>query len=168
MEDSIIYVTKEGYEQYVKMLEKQEEILSEHLKTRADYGTNANDNYRTGIYDELRRSYLSNIKDTKRLIKRLQVINEENVDANIVNINDIVTIKFDNEEDVERVKIVGGIPEVDRENGLLCITINSPMGKALYKKKIGETVSYQVKNNIFSINILSKENASNKQEEPEL
>ena len=46
---------------------------------------------------------------------------------------------------------------------LVTITINSPMGAAIYKKKVGDVVTYKVRNNEFTAMIISKEKVLEKQ-----
>ena len=61
------------------------------------------------------------------------------------------------EKSLKKVKLVGGVPDISREDGIICITINSPLGNALYKKQVGDVVSYVVKQNQFNVEILAKE-----------
>lgn len=160
-----IYVTKKGYQQYLDALDKAQQALNEHAKTRSEYGINTGDNYRTGAFDERRSALSYSVKEIEDTISRLVVIEDVNAEENTVNMEDIVSIQIEN-EDVHKIQIVGGMPDMSREDGIIGITINSPMGAAIYKKKIGETVSYKVGKNELTVSILSKEKAEEEGLEP--
>jgi transcription elongation GreA/GreB family factor len=62
------------------------------------------------------------------------------------------------------------MPVVGFGDEINSITINSPMGKAIYKKSVGDTVSFSVGKNNLSVTIISKEKEFTKAEserEPE-
>lgn len=149
------YVTKKGYAEYVKLLKDKEAEYQEHLKGRSDYGINTSDNCRSVDFDTKTNILLCEIADIKQTIFNLQII-EESFDTNVINIDDVVTVRLEGEEP-EKVKLVGGVPDISREGGIICITINSPLGNALYKKQVGDVVSYIVKQNQFNVEILAKE-----------
>lgn len=158
-----IYVTKKGYKQYIDALNQAQQVLADHVKTRSDYGVNTGDNYRTAAFDEKRLRLAYAVKEMEDTISNLVIIEDKNAKENTINMDDIINIQFKGEESC-KVQIVGGMPDVNREDGMICITINSPLGAALYKKKIGDKVSYNVGNKEFQVDILSKE----KQEEETL
>ena len=83
------------------------------------------------------------------------VINEDNKDESVVNFEDIVEVQMERGGDVkvEKFIVTGGLPDIYANK----ISINSPMGKAVYGKRVGDQVSYSVGKNIFNITILSKE-----------
>ena len=163
MEDkSTIYVTQEGFEQYLKALQDYKEAYARLLKTRVEYGKNSVENYQTGVYDLEANNLLSNIRGLSESIARMQIISDEKAEESTVNMGDVVTIQFVGDDDVRKVQIVGGAPDISRDDGIVSITINSPMGNAIYKKKIGEVVSYKVRNNEFTAIIISKEMTAEK------
>lgn len=162
-ERSTIYVTQEGFEQYLKALQDYKEAYARLLKTRVEYGKNSIENYQTGAYDIEAEALLSNIRSLSLSIENMKIITDENAEENTVNMGDIVTIQFVGDDDVRRVQVVGGAPDLSRDDGVVSITINSPMGNAIYKKKIGEVVSYKVRNNEFTAIIISKEKTAEKQ-----
>ena len=36
------------------------------------------------------------------------------------------------------------------ENGIVCITINNPLAKSIYRKKLNDTFQYEIDSNIVS------------------
>ena len=163
MEDkSAIYVTQEGFEQYLKALQDAREAYAALLKTRVDYGRNSVEDYKTSAYDLEANNLLYNIRSLSESISNMKIISDENAEESTVNMGDVVTIQFVGDDDVRKVQIVGGAPDIGRDDGIVSITINSPMGNAIYKKKIGEVVSYKVRNNEFTAIIISKEMTAEK------
>ena len=161
-EKSTIYVTQEGFEQYLKALQDAKEAYAALLKTRVDYGRNSVEDYKTSAYDLEANNLLYNIRSLSESIANMKIIADENVEESTVNMGDVVTIQFVGDDDVRKVQIVGGAPDIGRDDGIVSITINSPMGNAIYKKKIGEVVSYKVRNNEFTAIIISKEMTAEK------
>ena len=90
--------------------------------------------------------------------QKLEIISEEKKDNNLIYLEDIVCIRFfyseeDYEEDI--VKLTGKyFPVVTAK--IKEITINSPLGKALYLQKIGSKVKYFVNEKEIMVEILEK------------
>ena len=62
-------------------------------------------------------------------------------------------------EDNETIefKLVGAVKShISDNDDIYEISINSPLGKSVYHKKVGDKVSYKVENEIFNIEIISK------------
>lgn len=156
-------VTQEGFEEYLKLLQEYKEAYARLLKTRVDYGKNSIEDYKTSAYDLEENNLLYNIRSLSEAIENMEIISDENAEENTINIGDVVSVQFVGDDDIRRVQIVGGAPDMSREDGIVSITINSPLGNAIYKKKIGEVVSYKVRDNEFTAIIISKEMTEEKQ-----
>lgn len=97
------------------------------------------------IEDERKLSYqINKMNQDKTKIEIIQDYYKENY----VNINNIVSLKFiyDDENELEDLILTGNY--IPNENE---ITLNSPLGKAIYKKKIGEIVEYVVSENNIKV-----------------
>ena len=158
-----IYVTKEGYQQYLDALKDYKNAYAELLKTRVDYGKNSTENYQTGVFDMEAASLIYNIENMNKTISQLEIITDENAEEQTVNMGDVVNVQVIGADDIRKVKIIGGVPDILKDNDVVSITINSPMGNAIYKKKIGDVVTYKVRNNEFTAMIISKEKVLEKQ-----
>lgn len=158
-----IYVTKEGYQQYLDALKDYKNAYAELLKTRVDYGKNSTENYQTGVFDMEAASLIYNIENMNKTISQLEIITDENAEEQTVNMGDVVNVQVIGADDIRKVKIIGGVPDILKDNDVVSITINSPMGNAIYKKKIGDVVTYKVRNNEFTAMIISKEKMLEKQ-----
>lgn len=158
-----IYVTKEGYQQYLDALKDYKNAYAELLKTRVDYGKNSTENYQTGVFDMEAASLIYNIENMNKTISQLEIITDENAEEQTVNMGDVVNVQVIGADDIRKVKIIGGVPDILKDNDVVSITINSPMGNAIYKKKIGDVVTYKVRDNEFTAMIISKEKMLEKQ-----
>lgn len=156
-----IYVTQEGYNQYITALEDLKRKQAEHMRTRAEYGKNEVENYQTGVYDDELRTINSAIRDAVETIAHLVIIEKEQLEDGIIGLDDIVTVQYLDTGDIKRMKITGGMPNLGKDEDYITITVNSPVGKALYKSKVGDTVTFKVRDNTIAISIISKETASN-------
>lgn len=155
-----IYVTEEGYKQYVEALKESQALLSEKLRERTESGRNrvgSDGDYQTGVADSEISLIYNTIAGLKDSIDRLEIVSKENLNETQIDLEDIVTLLHTDTNEVRQVKLTGGMPVVGFDADFHTITINSPMGKAIYKKKVGDTVSYSVGKNTFAVSIISKE-----------
>ncbi|MBP3635178.1 MAG: GreA/GreB family elongation factor [Bacilli bacterium] len=157
-----ILVTEEGYKQFY---EKFEDLKNSSLTNANTLSKAYNDYVGDGWHDNpayeeamrVNRMIDNNIKTMLEQSKKLKVINDT-YDENLVNINDIVKIEFIySEDDIENeiIKLTGKF--IPNEELDICeITLNSPIGKAIYKKKIGDICSYDVANKKMKIRIIER------------
>ncbi len=97
----------------------------------------------------------SRIRYLERMIKTARVISEDSAEDE-VGINNTVTVEFLEDGTVETYKIVTTVRGNSLEN---LISNESPLGKALLKKKEGQTVHVQVNASIgYDVKILKIEN----------
>ena len=86
----------------------------------------------------------SRIRYLERMIKTATVIDDSSKDDE-VGMNNTVTVHFDEDDEDETYKIVTTV-RGDTLHGL--ISIDSPLGKALMGKKVGEKAYVQVKEDV--------------------
>ena len=96
----------------------------------------------------------TNIKHKLDGLKRIVILDE--VEEEIINVNDIVTVNMIYPETEETItfELVAGMPDLGSR--IMKISVNSPLGKAVYQRKIGEELSYTVDNENVNIQIISK------------
>lgn len=78
--------------------------------------------------------------------------------SNKVNIGDVVEIEFiyaNGHSDIDKFKLTGNWKSRELKD-YQEITLNSPLGKAIYNMKIGNTTTYKVNNKEITIKILKK------------
>ena len=153
-----ILVDEEGYEQFYKELEKIKNELSINATAGASaisdaIGDGWHDNFafESAMADERKISAkLKKMYDEQRRIKIVKYSNKEDK----VNVNDIVKVKINN-AGYEEFKLTGKyIPDMDAE--VPEISLNSPMGKALYLSAVPSKTFYIVDDKKIMIEIISK------------
>lgn len=160
MNKKIIKMDKEGFEKYKNQIVKLEEELANVRmykgKTAIFQGDNWHDNPELYQTEAQERSLMQQIRDMKDNIRNIEIV-EKNENSDIIDVGDIVLIEtiFD-EDDIEEMtlKLVGGYGDLNCE--IPEISINSPLGKSIYGKKVLEQTSYQVNGNIFNVLIKEK------------
>lgn len=160
MNKKIIKMDKEGFEKYKNQIVKLEEELANVRmykgKTAIFQGDNWHDNPELYQTEAQERSLMQQIRDMKDNIRNIEIV-EKNENSDTIDVGDIVLIEtiFD-EDDIEEMtlKLVGGYGDLNCE--IPEISINSPLGKSIYGKKVLEQTSYQVNGNIFNVLIKEK------------
>ena len=125
--------------------------VAEHLKEARSYG----DLSENSEYDEAKTEQgklYSEIAEIKNIIENAEII-EEGVDTDKVSHGNTVTvveIEDGEEGEAEEYKIVGS-QEADPMNGML--SEESPIGKALLGHAIGDVVTIEAPDGVFSFKI---------------
>ncbi len=117
--------------------------LLEHVKVaRAQGDLSENFEYKAAKQEKNRND--SRIRYLEKMIKTAIVIDDSSADDE-VGINNTVTVEFTDDHSTEKCKIVTTIRS-DSIKGL--ISIDSPLGKAILKHKVGDMVHVVVNENI--------------------
>jgi transcription elongation factor greA len=101
----------------------------------------------------------SRIRYLEKMIKTAQII-EDNSSEDEVGLDNTVTVYFVDDDEEETFKLVTAV-RGDSLNNL--ITIESPIGKALLKKKVGDTVYVKVNEHV-GYNVIVKKIEKTKDE----
>ncbi|MBE5884085.1 MAG: transcription elongation factor GreA [Lachnospiraceae bacterium] len=127
--------------------------LEEVKETRAHGDLSENFEYHAA--KKVKNQNESRIRYLERMIKTARVISEESA-ADEVGINNTVTIRFADDGTEETYKIVTTV----RGNSLEGLISNeSPLGKALLGKKVGELAHVQVNENVsYDVQVVKLEN----------
>ncbi|MBQ2802660.1 MAG: transcription elongation factor GreA [Lachnospiraceae bacterium] len=126
----------------------------EDVKTARAHG-DLSENFEYYAAKKVKNQNESRIRYLERMIRTAKVISEESA-ADEVGINNTVTVEFVEDGSVETYKIVTTV----RGNSLEGLISNeSPLGKALLGKKIGEIVHVQVNNTVaYDVRVVKLEN----------
>lgn len=155
-----IYVDQNGYNEILKEIEVLKKKLNENnLGRRAAYDAGAGDGWDSPEFEEIERNENLILGELQRIydeLSRVVIVEKEN-NSYIVDIGDIITINImydvdDNEE--LTFQLVGGVG--GKQNEYQEVSINSPLGKSVYKKHVGDTCSYEVGRNIINVFIKEK------------
>ncbi|MDD2518603.1 MAG: hypothetical protein PHG18_01800 [Bacilli bacterium] len=157
-----LYLDKNGYNEYLKSIEELFVKLKENSKSKkCSYHSAVGDGWHDNFdFEEAKRievSLVMQINNKNEELKNIVIVENDNSDDSIVNINDVVELKFifDEDEELEKFKLTGGCNPKEYDD-YREITLNSPIGKAIYKQKLGNIVEYIVSSKKFNVQILRK------------
>ncbi|MCQ2524629.1 MAG: transcription elongation factor GreA [Lachnospiraceae bacterium] len=136
-------ITYEGLKKYEEELEdlkvRRRKEVAQKIKEARELGDLSENAEYDAAKDE-QRDIEARIEELEKILKNVEVVDEDEVDLDRVNIGcnvKILDIEFDEELDY---KIVGS-SEADSLNGK--ISNESPVGKALIGAKVGTTVTVE-------------------------
>lgn len=159
-----IYLSKEGYEQYLKELEELKQSLTNNSKKKSSayigaVGDGWHDNFE--FEDAKREEFkiISAIRDKVQGLSRIIIV-EDSLDENVINIGDYVKVytKYSVDDEEEEIYKLIATTTPDLSSDIKEISINSPLGKAIYKKSVGDSGFYSVNGNNIEYKIISKIN----------
>lgn len=163
LEDKI-YLSKSGYNQYLEEINKLKEKLNQNnLSKRQAYeeapGDGWHDNF---VFEDIVRqedNLLTQIENIIKKNKDIVVIERKNND-NLVDIDDIVELELlydDGSSEIDKFLLTANY-KTNHFSDIDEISINSPLGRCIYQKKIGATNKYEVNGMIIKVNIIRKIN----------
>lgn len=135
-----IILTKKGLKklqeelEYLKNVERQE--VAQMLKEARSHG-DLSENAEFEFAKERQAQLESRIKELEKMISEAEIYREEEVDENVVVPGRTVVLRNLDTGHLLEVEVVG-FGETDCST--LKVSISSPVGNALFKKKVGDTV----------------------------
>lgn len=163
-----ILVDANGYQQYLDEIEKLKKLSLNNSTAGSEaykdaVGDGWHDNFAFEESMRQSRSIATRIDNMLKNKQYLKVIETKAKEDNLINIGDTLKVKIHYlDDDIEEttIKLTGNfIPIIETENDVQEITLNSPMGKALYLKNIeDDDINYYVNNKKIKITIIKKIN----------
>ena len=152
---SKIYLDKLGYENYLKSLEDIKKEIDDNAKLMSlyvsddAYGDGWHDNF--AYEDAMRKEaeLFQKYNKKKSMLKDIVIVDKKS--NGTVSLNMKVELLFIDDDTVEKYILTGDINSNIDDNS---ITLNSPLGSAIYGKKVGDKVSYKVGDNTYNVEIL--------------
>lgn len=149
-------------------LEKLSITLNKYRSKRSD-GNSEREWYivEDGDHRVEEKIIIAEIDKVKRILNSAVRVKDEEKVHNTVNLGDIVELNliFD-EDDQERMVVrLETVRKNNNEDDFETISVESPLGKAIYKQEVGNTVPYPVNGNMFQAEILSIVNNNVKEAE---
>ena len=149
-----MFYTQEGYDLLVKELSYLKNEKREEIKEAIAVARSFGDLSENAEYDEARNEQAkteARITELEGLIENAVIVDEESIDASVVNIGSTVKV-FDETEDEEiEYSIVGSI-EADPFAGK--ISNQSPIGRALVGSRTGDVVTLEAPSGTIKLKIL--------------
>jgi len=148
----IIELTKEGYDNIVSELDKlrtedRPRIIQAIKDARAQGDLSENADYDAARAEQAKVE--GRIKELEYIVDNHKIIKKKN---NEVSLGSTVVIEYIDDNEEETYNIVGST-EVDVNNNK--ISNESPIGKAIYGAKVGETVDVESPNGVYQVKIVS-------------
>jgi len=159
MEKKLI-VDKKGYEQLeenIRACKRRVRDLAEEKKEAAMDSLNGRQD--SFIYEDVKRRYdraLVDLAIAERALSNAIVVEKSEDNSEVIDINDyiLVELSYNGEVNEEVIYLTGS--EYNMDSDFIEVTLNSPLGKAIYGKKVGEETSYEVNDYSYQVKILSK------------
>ena len=147
-----ILLTQEGYQKLEDELEILKTVRRREVADRIKVAISFGDISENAEYDEAKWAKAAAAAlDVESMIRRAVIIDESKIDSNVVTIGSIVKVNdMDFEEEVEYTIV--GSAEADPYEGK--ISNESPVGKALLGRTIGDIVDVQVPDGVAKFEIL--------------
>ena len=149
-----ILLTQEGYQKLEDELEILKTVRRREVADRIKVAISFGDISENAEYDEAKNEQAQveeRIIKLESMIRRAVIIDESKIDSNVVTIGSIVKVNdMDFEDEVEYT--IGGSAEADPYEGK--ISNESPVGKALLGRTIGDIVDVQVPDGVAKFEIL--------------
>lgn len=163
MVEDKIYLTTEGVEEYKNEIELLKDKLSKvntekSIAYSGAIGDGWHDNF---AYEDAKRQEDKIVAQINSLVSDsnyIEIVNDDEYYDNKVNINDIIELKFKYEDgsiDIDKFKLTGNWKSKDCDY-YQEITLNSPLGKAIYMKELKSKVEYTVNDKLIVVDILKK------------
>lgn len=131
---------------------KKRKLISEEIKKARGFG-DLSENAEYHAARETQSLNETEILKLRSILENYVLIEEEDgAREDIISMNSIIAIKYDGETDVDEVTIVSKI-ESDPFDGKL--SIESPIGKALMGKTIGDIVEVNTPDGSFKVEVIS-------------
>lgn len=162
----VLYMDKKGLER----LDSEINSLKEKLRVVKDFSdSNSTDRYNVEFEENARTASIILTKLNLLLdARRRAVVIEKQHDENLIDIDDIISVDITvgGKTTESTFKLVGGTGSFNTE--IPEISVNSPLGSAVYKKSIGDECAYRVNNNELKALIKSKMILETTMDEPTL
>jgi len=150
---AVHYMTKEGYNKLledVNYLEMQRPVISKQIAEARDKG-DLSENAEYDAAKESQGMLEAKISQLKTLISNSRLIDESQISTDSVQILNRVTIR-NTKNNQEMAYTLVSESEADLKKGK--IAVNTPIGRGLLGKKVGDVVDIKVPNGIMNFQIV--------------
>jgi len=156
-------LSKNGVEKKLANIKALEEKLSALRLSTTDFSTKGT---RDGSIDDSTQVYHMNdvtlleamIRAEKQALATAEIINEESFGENVIDLGDTVSLMM-YYADGDTLDIEVNLSDIADINEVLTISINSPVGAAIYGQEVGNVVECETPEGRAAIQILSKRKA---------
>ena len=155
-----IYLDQEGVNELQAEIEDIKRKIQENNAGRKQaFDAGAGDGWDSPEYEEIQRQenlLFAQLKRQSDLLANAVIIEKEE-NSDLIDVGDIVDVNLvygPNDEEEFTFRLVGS--SGGKKDDYFDVSINSPLGKVVYKKKVGDLGSYTVDNNVIKVIIKNK------------
>ena len=145
MTPDIDYLSKEKHKELEKELLQLKTVRRQEIAGELEFAKSLGDLSENAEYQQAREAQAKledRINQLEVLLKSAIIVSNKH-QSDSIGIGSIVEVKKEDSKDTQKYQLVGS-EEADMATGKL--SIKSPLGEALYEKKIGETVLFKAPN----------------------
>ena len=160
MDDDKIYLDKEGYKKYLEEIDelKRQYTLNSKEKSEA-YQVAVGDGWHDNFgFEQAKRDEDRILGELRRKTADLRkiVIVENGTNNNIVEVNDyvVLNVEYDGNDVEEQTYKIIGSDNGDLFADIAEISLNSPIGKAVYHKPVGYKGRFEVRGSYTKLEIV--------------
>jgi transcription elongation factor GreA len=154
MSDKPAYLTREGLAKLEAELEELTTNGRKDIAERINAAKELGDISESGEYEDAKNQQAhleGRIREIKNILSRAQIIDEDQNGHGEVRVGSRVTVRVEGEDGDETWTIVGSAEARPREGK---ISNESPIGKAILNRKVGETVKVETPGGTYNVKIL--------------
>jgi len=154
MKKDVIYLTKEGYESLKRELDELKKKFMYEVAQKIKDARELGDLAENSEYEEAKNEQGrigSRIREIEEILSRAELIDVSNMDSNVINLGNKVLIKDLSSGEEMEITIVNP-QEADIFEGK--ISVDSPLGKALLGRRLGETIRIRAPKGVQRFQIL--------------
>ena len=151
---AVSYMTKDGYDKILAEINYLETVKRPEISAQIAEARDKGDLSENAEYDAAKdeqRDIEARIEEIEKILKYAEVADEEEVEQGVVNFGSEVSILDIDMDEVNTFKIVGSTESNILEGKL---SNESPLGMAILKKRVGETVTVEAPDGNFDFRIL--------------
>lgn len=154
MKKDVIYLTKEGYESLKRELDELRKKFMYEVAQKIKDARELGDLAENSEYEEAKNEQGrigSRIREIEEILSRAELIDVSNMDSNVINLGNKVLIKDLSSGEEMEITIVNP-QEADIFERK--ISVDSPLGKALLGRRLGETIRIRAPKGVQRFQIL--------------
>ena len=134
-------------------LYKQQLDVQDRIRKAAGLG-DLSENAEYHFAKEENRSVQRELAELEMKLRNLSVVSNEHVPADMVFLGHTVKLLDLDDDSEQLVRLVGEAVAADANSDVLPVSVNSPMGEALLKTRVGETVKVKAPRGTMQFKIL--------------
>lgn len=151
-----IYLDQDGYENYLKEIDRIREKIRKNSSDISEfasddaYGDGWHDNFAYEQAIQKENALMYELNEKLKGLSKIKIIKKK-TNTSRVELGSIIEIEIDGEKEIYKLT---GDTVSNFDSDIPSITLNSLLGKSIYKKKNGDSFSYEIDSNVITGKII--------------